>query len=76
MPKVGRPMEYHADTLVRLHVTGTSKLQKASARRAVINLIVENGGSMTIGEIDEHFDFSMRDVVMGLVHTNWLEVVQ
>lgn len=72
---MGRPATYDDDTVVSL--TGKkakSKLQQGSDRRAIINLIVDEKGRMTLKEIDDHFGFEIRPKVIALIHAGWLEV--
>ena len=73
---MARPKTYDDGTKVRLHPSGKSKLQESSDRRAIVDLIVDNKGVMTMGEIDEHFGFDIRPKVIALMRSNWLEVVE
>lgn len=68
----GRPQKYHDDTDVWLRPTGESRLQSVSDRRAIVDLIMENGGHMTFGDIDKHFGFPMREKVIALIRAGWL----
>lgn len=70
----GRPPTYTDDTRVCLAASGKYKLQQASDRRAVVQLLVDNAGCMTLGEINKHFGFDIRHRVMALVRLGWLEV--
>lgn len=69
---MGRTRIYTEDTRVHVHASGDSKLQQHSDRRAIVNLIIENGGAMTMGAIDEHFGFCIRDKVAALIRAGWL----
>lgn len=51
-----------------------SKLQVNSDRRAIINVIVENGGAMTLKQLRKHFGYDIRTLVNSLVKLNWLRV--
>lgn len=76
--KRGRPPHYTDTTKVALAPgsRARSRLQRDSDRRAVINLIIDNKGEMTIGEINEHFGFDISDRVRSLLRNNWLELVE
>lgn len=71
---MARPKEYDDETVVCLRATGEYKLQQKTERRAIINLIVDNGGCMRIKDIDEAFGYSTRFKVMALCRGGWLEV--
>ena len=72
--KRGRPVIYGPKTYICLHSTGQSRLQKDTDRRAIVNLIVDKGGRMTMAEIDEHFGFSMQTKIAALRRSGWLDV--
>ena len=76
MPKLGRPAIYEDTTLVCLHTRNAkTKLQDHSLRRAIVDKIVDVGGTMTIGEINEAFG---HDVSLGtkyLIRSGWLEII-
>jgi hypothetical protein len=69
----GRPKVYQDDTVVRINAISRTKLQEKSDRRAIINYLVEHGGSATLKDIDDHFGFDIRAKVMALVYGGWLE---
>lgn len=72
---MARPLKYTDAT--RVHITGRkpeSRLQPASDRRAIVNVIIDNQGSMTLKEIDDHFGFDIREKVAALIRAGWLEV--
>ena len=71
---VGRPEKYTDDSRVYLCADGRIKLQAGSDRRAIVNLLVDNRGSMTLGEIDRTYGFSVRDVVFDLVKAGWVRI--
>jgi hypothetical protein len=73
---VARPKTYTDDTKLRLNPNGTTKLQQASDRRAIVNLLVEHGGTLTLKEIDDHFGFDIRNKALALVRAGWLTVVE
>lgn len=71
---MGRPNRYSDDFVVA--VTGASartKLQVGSDRRAIVNVIIDNGGSMTLGALDVVFGYDVRSKVMALMRNGWLE---
>jgi len=70
-----RPAIYGDDTRVGLS-SGTPKtrLQDKSVRRAIVNLIIDNKGALTIGQINDHFGFDLANRVGALVRSGWLEV--
>ena len=55
---------------------GKHKLQSNSDRRAVINLLVENGGVMHVEDINKHFGFDISAVIRALIAAGWLEVAK
>jgi hypothetical protein len=71
---VGRPLVYTGSSTVRINAKGRTKLQSGSARRAVINLLVDNRGKMTFAEINQHFDMDMMVTISDLVQIGWVEV--
>ena len=74
MKQKGRPLKYTDVTRVCIRSTGLTRLQANSDRRAIVNYLVDRGGCATLGEIDTHFGFSIRDKVVSLVRAEWLEV--
>jgi hypothetical protein len=75
MTTQGRPPEYTDKTRVQICATGKTKLQHNSDRKAIITLMVDNGGVMTLKAIDDHFGFNIRPKVVALIHAGWLGVV-
>jgi hypothetical protein len=71
---LGRPPIYTANSKVYLCATGQTKLQSGSDRRAIINVLVDNGGSMTLGELDARFGFSVRSRVFALQRSGWVRI--
>ena len=70
---MGRPKLY--DDAQRVHVCSREpahKLQEASERRAIVNLVIDSGGTMTVGEIDAHFGYNTQSKVAALVRNGWL----
>ena len=73
----GRPPIYTDDTVVAVVAKNPrSKLQDNSERRAIINLLINNKGKLTLKEINAHFGFDMRASVTALVRARWLEVLE
>lgn len=71
----GRPRIYDDDTVLALRPRdGASKLHRNSARRAIVNFLVESGGKATLQEMDDHFGFSIRSKAISLVRAGWLSV--
>lgn len=69
----GRPAMYTSDTRVYLTTEmARSRLQTGSDRRAIVNCIIDHGGSMTMQEIDDHFGFNTRGRVIALIKSDWL----
>lgn len=72
---MARPQTYKDESTVTVNAAkARTKLQAGSERRAIINLLVERGGTMTMAAIDEHFGFTMRPRVIALIKAGWLEV--
>lgn len=71
-PKVGRPPIYQDDDVVRLSASGKSKLQPGSERRAIVNVIIEKRGVVTLKQLDEHFGYTVRSKVLSLQRAGWL----
>lgn len=71
---MGRPTVYHDDAKVCVRPNGSTKLQRMSDRRAIVDLMIENGGCMTLKQIDDHFKFDIRDKVIALIRVGWLSL--
>lgn len=74
----GRPQTYTDDTKVGLSTPGASRIRmnKDSDRRAIMNVLIDNGGSLTLEQIDEHFGYDIRRTVLALLRAGWLRVVE
>lgn len=72
--QTGRPPVYSDTDKVFVSATGKTRLQTNSDRRAIINVLVENGGTMTLGELDKHFGFSIRETVLVLKRIGWVRI--
>jgi len=57
-----------------LSATGETKLQSGSDRRAIVNTLVEHGGSMTLKELDDQFGFVVRERVFALMRAGWVRI--
>lgn len=74
---MARPVKYHDKCVVAVTShRATTKLQARSERRAIINAIIEAGGTMTLGELDDKFGYDVRSRVMALSAVGWLEVTE
>lgn len=72
----GRPKIYENSTLVCVNSEKASiKLQPNSERRAIVNRIIDNGGTMTIGAVCEAFGFDVTNNVKALVRRGWLRII-
>jgi len=60
--------------ILAVRPTGESKLQNMSDRRAVVQLIIDNGGILSVGDINKHFGFDITPTIRGLMRSGWLEV--
>lgn len=67
-------MVYGPDTHICVRSTGESRLQKNTDRRAIVDLIIDEGGRMTMRQIDEHFGFSMQNKIAALRRSGWLDI--
>lgn len=72
---MARPSIYTPSSAVRLRPLGYAKLQKASDRRAIIDMILDAGGAATIAAINDHFGYDQTAKVAALVRAGWLELV-
>jgi hypothetical protein len=52
----------------------TAKLQTRSMRRAIVDALVQHGGSMTMAEINRVRGYDCRSHVGSLVKAGWLSV--
>ena len=71
---MGRPAIYTDETTVCVSPNGTSKLQTGGQRRALINVMIENGGCMTLAELDAVWGFSVRETAVALIRADWISV--
>lgn len=70
----GRPRVYTDETVVCIAARGAVRLQRNSERRAIVELILDHGGCMSMGDVDRHYGFSMRGRIIALIHSGWLKV--
>lgn len=70
---MGRPQIYTDDTEVGVSgPTARSRLQVSSERRAIIDKVIDLGGTATIGQLEEHFGYDLKGKVAALVRLGWL----
>lgn len=69
-----RPKSLQSEDVIRLDVNSKHNLQQASARRAVVNYLVENAGSATVQQINERFDMDMTETISALVRIKWVTI--
>lgn len=70
----GRPPNVEDTDLIVIRTSGKHKLQAMSDRRAVVNRLVENGGAMTVSELNDSFGFDIRRTIYDLIKAGWLAV--
>lgn len=71
---MGRPTKLPDAAVISISTgKAKSRLQSDSERRAIVNLIIDHGGSMTLLEIVESFGYNIRPAVHALIRDNWLE---
>lgn len=71
---MSRPVIYTEKSRVFLSATGATKLQQGSDRRAVVNALVDHGGSMTLKELNDKFGFVVREQVFALQRAGWVRI--
>ena len=74
---MGRKKVYTPKTRVYLRVGengAKSKLQAFSERRAVIDLLLEHKGVITLERLNEELGHDMRVAVESLVNANWVVI--
>lgn len=70
---MARPPIYTDKTKVTVDATGTkSRLNQGTERRAIINHLIDVGGTATLKQIDDHFGYDIRSKVFALVRAGWL----
>jgi hypothetical protein len=73
----GRPVKYTEASVVRISAKeGATKLQKGSDRRVMIDLLIEAGGRLTLGEIDSAMGYDCKYKIAALARSGWLEIVE
>ena len=70
---MGRTAIYTDETVVGVtgH-TARSRLQTSSERRAIIDKVIDFGGTATIAELEGHFGYDLKGKVGALVRIGWL----
>lgn len=72
---VGRPQKLTDTAPIFVNSASVrAKLQAGSDRRAIVNKIIDAGGSITLGELNGQFGFDVRAVVRTLIRDGWLAV--
>lgn len=71
-----RPKLITEKTRLRIAPEGRSRLQKNSARRAVVDFMIEAGGVATLKEINERFGYDISGTVKDLIRVKWVQVVE
>lgn len=72
---MGRPPIYTDNTQVSVSgTTAESRLQPSSERRAIINKVVDFGGTATVKQLEGHFGYDLKGKVAALVRLGWLAV--
>lgn len=69
-----KPMYQDEDVVVLCARSAETSLRAKSERRAVINALIDAGGRMSLGAIDEHFGYDIRKTVVSLVRDGWLAI--
>jgi len=74
---MARPKIYPDSTTVAVSgKRAKSRLQPNSERKAIVTRIIDNGGRMTLVELDKSFGYKIRDKVIALMNGGWLEEVK
>lgn len=69
----GRPRILADDAVITVNTEKTkSKLQMASERRAIVNKVIDAGGTITVKRLDDEFGYSVRAKVLSLISAGWL----
>lgn len=70
---MGRKATYTNATQISVQgATARSKLQVGSERRAIIDKIVDLGGTTTIGKLEAHFGYDLKGKIAALIRIGWL----
>lgn len=73
---MGRKQHLEDNAIIYLNTEMVkSKLQLESHRRAVVQLLVDNGGKMRLDRINDHFGFECRSVIRSLNLSGWTGVM-
>jgi len=56
--------------------TAKSRLQPGSERRAIIDKVIDSGGTTTIRKLEEHFGYDLKGKIGALVRIGWLAVME
>lgn len=73
---VGRPQKLEDGDIVYICTErAVNKLQAESERRAVVQHLVNVGGRCSIGELNAHFEYDVRAVVLSLIRSRWFKAL-
>jgi hypothetical protein len=72
---MARPKIITDESKVRVNARGQTKLQTKSARRAVVNFLIEEGGAASVAEINDRFDIDMTSTIQALLRIKWIELI-
>lgn len=74
---MSRPPKYLDSTKVSVNgETARSKLQAGSERRAIIDRVIDSGGTASIKNLEDHFGFDLKGKIAALVRIGWLVVTK
>ena len=70
---MGRPPIYTEETAISVSgQSARSKLQANSERRAIIDKVIDLGGTTTIRQLEDHFGYDLKGKIAALVRIGWL----
>lgn len=73
---MGRREIYGPEAKFRLSTSEeTTALHPKGDRRAIVQLLVDRGGVLTLEQINRHFGYQMRPRVMKLIVAGWVELI-
>lgn len=70
---VGRPISVTDKAIISVTSSkAKTKLHEGSERRAIVNKIIEAGGSLSLEKLNTEFGYNVRGKVLVLVSLGWL----
>lgn len=70
---MGRKAIYTDETVISVSgQTARSRLQANSERRAIIDKVIDLGGTATVGQLEAHFGYELKGKIAALVRIGWL----